>query len=397
MERIRQYFIAALMALVLFFGGATASAAPQWEQIYMHVDEMIAQSVATYASGDVQGAKQIVNDAYYGVYEKDGLEKAIRSTIAAKNANLTEYQFSRLKKAMIEGKSQEEVQATADKLMAMIDDDVQTLEGKGVSGGRWASFWPAFLILLREGIEAMLVLVAIMAYLAKSGNGKYLSTVYNWAIGGIVASFATAYVFSELMGEFGAGANQEIIEGATALIAVAVLLSASFWLGSKAKAAEWKKYIEGLMKTTLTTGRARALGIASFLAVYREGAEVILFYQALFNSAAGDIEMIWLGFGLGCITIGILFFLVRFGLVSIPLRPFFIVTSVLMFAMAVVFTGGGVSGLQEGGLISQTVIETVDIPSIDWLGLYPTVETCGAQIAMLLFGTVMYVWQKMKA
>lgn len=372
----------------------SARASQDWEQIYDHIDSMIHTSVEQYASGDLEGSKKTVNDTYYGVYEKDGLEKAIRSTIASKNANLTEYQFSKLKKAIREDQGEASVKSEAETLLTMIKSDVTTLENKNVAGGRWASFFTSLLLLLREGMEAILMLVAIIAYLQKSGNTKYMGTVYNYAIGAVVASFITAYIFSELMDKFAAGANQELIEGITALVAVCVLLSVSIWMSGKSEAREWKKYIENMINHSITSKHARALGIAAFLAVYREGAEVILFYQALFNNSSGDTEMIWLGFGTGCILLLIIFAVIRKGLVRIPLRPFFIVTSLLMFIMAVAFAGGGVSELQEAGIIPQSVIAWEYFPNADWLGLYPTYETVGIQIVILLSGLITHFVRK---
>jgi hypothetical protein len=372
----------------------SARASQDWEQIYNHIDSMIHTSVEQYASGDLEGSKKTVNDTYYGVYEKDGLEKAIRSTIASKNANLTEYQFSKLKKAIREDQGEASVKSEAETLLTMIKSDVTTLENKNVAGGRWASFFTSLLLLLREGMEAILMLVAIIAYLQKSGNTKYMGTVYNYAIGAVVASFITAYIFSELMDKFAAGANQELIEGITALVAVCVLLSVSIWMSGKSEAREWKKYIENMINHSITSKHARALGIAAFLAVYREGAEVILFYQALFNNSSGDTEMIWLGFGTGCILLLIIFAVIRKGLVRIPLRPFFIVTSLLMFIMAVAFAGGGVSELQEAGIIPQSVIAWEYFPNADWLGLYPTYETVGIQIVILLSGLITHFVRK---
>lgn len=130
--------------------------------------------------------------------------------------------------------------------------------------------------------------------------------------------------------------------------------------------------------------KARALGLAAFLAVYREGAEVILFYQALFNGASGDTDMIWFGFGTGCAVLAVIFAVIRLGLFRIPLRPFFIVTSILMYLMAVSFAGGGISSLQEAQLVPQTVITASWFPNIDWLGLYPTYESVGLQLALLI-------------
>ena len=198
---IRKWLVAAA-AVLLFFGSSPDSqAAPRWEQVGQHVTQSIDNAVKTYDSGNAEGAKAAVNDAYYGIYEKDGLEPAIRASVAAKDAALTEYQFSKLKKVMSQPNNSAQVREEADKLNKMVMDDVSKLEGKGASGGGWATFGPAFLILLREGIEAMLVLLAIIAYLRKSGNDKYLKTVYNYSLAAIVASFITAYLFSTLISQ----------------------------------------------------------------------------------------------------------------------------------------------------------------------------------------------------
>ncbi len=387
-----------LFALLFFSVLPSAQAAPKWEQVAGHVQETMKAALQMYDAGDLEGAKKTVNDAYYGVYEKDGLEKAIRTTVAVKNANLTEYQFYRIKKMMNEGADSAALHAANDVLVGMINDDVKSLEGHASQGG-WASFWPAFLILLREGIEAILVLAAIIAYLQKSGNAKYLDAVYNSSIAAIIASFVTAYVFNLLTKEFGAGANQEIMEGITVLVAAAVLLSVSFWMGGKTNAKAWDTYIQGMVKASLSSGKAKALGFAAFLAVYREGAEVVLFYQALFNSAAGDVEMIWMGFLAGCVALAIIFALVRYGTLRIPLRPFFIGTSIFMFVLAISFAGSGIGELQEGGIVSMTLVEGIPIPSIDLLGIYPTYETLAVQVFLLCAaaGTVYYRKYQSKA
>jgi len=392
-------FLCTLFAIFMLLSPAVtpaAEAAQSWKQVYLHIEEMINRSVKEYESGNLEAAKKTINDSYYGIYEKDGLEKAIRTTISSKNANLTEYQYGRLKKAVRENLGSAKVQEEAGKLLDMMSTDIKSLENKSMGGGKWASFWPAFLIILREGMEAILMLVAIIAYLSKTGNEKYLNTVYNYATAAILASFITAYIFSAVMGRFAAGASQELIEGITALFAVVVLLSVSVWMSGKASAQSWKNYIEGIVKQSITSGKARALGIAAFLAVYREGAEVILFFQALFNGASGDTEMIWFGFGAGCIVLLIIFFVIQKGLLKIPMRPFFIVTGLLMFLLAVTFAGSGVSELQEAGVVSQTVIESASFPNIDWLGLYPTYETVGAQAAILIFGVVVLLYRHMK-
>jgi hypothetical protein len=387
-----------LAALLLFLPAIPADAAQTWQQIHDRIGVQMDQVYEIYKTGNAEGAKDAVNDIYYGIYEKDGLESAVRSGISSKSANLTEYQFYTLKKAIRAGAPQAEVEAEGAKLLDMIQAEVTTLETKGVESGGWAMFLQAFLILLREGIEAILVLVGIIAYLGRAGHEKELSTVYNWAIAGIIMSFVTAYLFVEVLDNTTTtGSGREIIEGCTALFAVLVLLGTSAWMGGKANAKAWKSYIDKQVKLTLSTGKSRALGAAVFLAVYREGAEVILFYQALFNNAVGDVDMIWAGFVTACVALALIFFLMQRGALRIPIGPFFKVTSAFMFILAVTFLGGGLKELQEADVISTSVIEAVPVPSIDLLGLYPTYETIVPQILLILAAVAMVSYKKRSA
>ena len=387
-----------LAALLLFLPAIPADAAQTWQQIHDRIGVQMDQVYEIYKTGNAEGAKDAVNDIYYGIYEKDGLESAVRSGISSKSANLTEYQFYTLKKVIRAGAPQAEVEAEGAKLLDMIQAEVTTLETKGVESGGWAMFLQAFLILLREGIEAILVLVGIIAYLGRAGHEKELSTVYNWAIAGIIMSFVTAYLFVEVLDNTTTtGSGREILEGCTALFAVLVLLGTSAWMGGKSNAKAWKSYIDKQVKLTLSTGKSRALGAAVFLAVYREGAEVILFYQALFNNAVGDVDMIWAGFVTACVALALIFFLMQRGALRIPIGPFFKVTSAFMFILAVTFLGGGLKELQEADVISTSVIEAVPVPSIDLLGLYPTYETIVPQILLILAAVAMVSYKKRSA
>ncbi len=387
-----------LAALLLFLPAIPADAAQTWQQIHDRIGVQMDQVYEIYKTGNAEGAKDAVNDIYYGIYEKDGLESAVRSGISSKSANLTEYQFYTLKKVIRAGAPQAEVEAEGAKLLDMIQAEVTTLETKGVESGGWAMFLQAFLILLREGIEAILVLVGIIAYLGRAGHEKELSTVYNWAIAGIIMSLVTAYLFVEVLDNTTTtGSGREIIEGCTALFAVLVLLGTSAWMGGKSNAKAWKSYIDKQVKLTLSTGKSRALGAAVFLAVYREGAEVILFYQALFNNAVGDVDMIWAGFVTACVALALIFFLMQRGALRIPIGPFFKVTSAFMFILAVTFLGGGLKELQEADVISTSVIEAVPVPSIDLLGLYPTYETIVPQILLILAAVAMVSYKKRSA
>ena len=166
-----------ITAFFLLLPAASTDAAQTWQQIHDRISVQMDQVYEIYKTGDAEGAKDAVNKIYYGIYEKDGLESAVRSGISGKSANLTEYQFYTLKKAIRSGAPQSEVEAEGAKLLAMIQTEVTTLETKGVESGGWAMFLQAFLILLREGIEAILVLVGIIAYLGRAGHEKEISIV----------------------------------------------------------------------------------------------------------------------------------------------------------------------------------------------------------------------------
>ena len=376
---------------LLLLAAPVTEAAPKWQEVSDRIAQTVDQAVSVYETGDYEGARDLVNSAYYGIYEKDGLENVMRSSVSAKETSLTEYQFYKVKKSMKNGESLETVKQETEKLKSMVNDNVKALENAHGSSG-WAAFLPAYLILLREGLEAILVLVAIIAYLKRANDEKHLGTVYNFSIAAVVASFISAYLFNTILNNTTGGMSREVLEGATALFAVAVLLLTSAWLGGKASKDNWKQYIDGLVKESITHGTARALGMAAFLAVYREGAEVILFYQALFNNAAADVTMIWAGFGAGCVTLAVIFYGMQQGILKIPLRPFFLFTSILMFLLAVTFVGGGIEELQEGGVIGITRFE--GWPTFDVLGIFPTAETLGAQLLVLLFGVGMVVYSK---
>lgn len=376
---------------LLLLAAPVTEAAPKWQEVADRIAQTVDQAVSVYETGDYEGARDLVNSAYYGIYEKDGLENVMRSSVSAKETSLTEYQFYKVKKSMKNGESLETVKQEVEKLKSMVNDNVKALENAHGSSG-WAAFLPAYLILLREGLEAILVLVAIIAYLKRANDEKHLGTVYNFSIAAVVASFISAYLFNTILNNTTGGMSREVLEGATALFAVAVLLLTSAWLGGKASKDNWKQYIDGLVQESITHGTARALGMAAFLAVYREGAEVILFYQALFNNAAADVTMIWAGFGAGCVTLAVIFYGMQQGILKIPLRPFFLFTSILMFLLAVTFVGGGIEELQEGGVIGITRFE--GWPTFDVLGIFPTAETLGAQLLVLLFGVGMVVYSK---
>jgi high-affinity iron transporter len=259
------------------------------------------------------------------------------------------------------------------------------------SGSKFEAFWQSLLIILREGFEAILVIGAIAAFLIKTGNRNRLRSLWIGSGWGLVASFATALALKTLLSAV--PMSRELIEGLTMLVAVVVLFSVSYWLVSKVEAAKWQQFIQEKVAQALEQGGGTALWVIAFLAVYREGAETALFYQALFNEGPQVVVPIALGIVVGGALLAVIFTAFhRYG-VKIPMRKFFAVTSVLLYYMAFVFLGKGLRELQEGNIISITVIPGA--PHIDALGLYPSVETLLAQLILLglfVFALVYTFW-----
>ncbi len=261
------------------------------------------------------------------------------------------------------------------------------------TGGGWSAFLQSFLIILREGFEAILVVGAVVAFLIKTGHRDRLPSIWKGTALGLLASGVTAVILATALRAL--PASREILEGATLLVAVGVLFSVSYWLISKVEAARWQEFIREKVNTALSQGGGHALAFVAFLAVYREGAETALFYQALFNEGGHTAVPLTLGIVVGFVALGIIFTLFyRFG-VRIPLRPFFTTTSALLYYMAFVFAGKGVRELQEGGAVPITLLP--GFPHIEWMGVFPSVETLLAQfvlIALFAFALAKTFWPK---
>jgi high-affinity iron transporter len=243
--------------------------------------------------------------------------------------------------------------------------------------GFWGNLMQSFLIILREGFEAILV-VGVVAFLLKTGHRERLRSIWIGVGAALVASAFTAVILATVLRAL--PATREIIEGITMLVAVAVLFSVSYWLISKVEAAKWQQFIREKVNNALQHGGGRALAVVAFLAVYREGAETALFYQALLREGAG--LPIALGIIVGFAALAVVFTLFyRYG-VRIPLRPFFAVTSALLYYMAFVFMGKGIRELQEGNVMPITVLP--GWPHVEAMGIYPSVETLLAQLLLLV-------------
>ena len=354
--------------------GLTAS-----RQVLALLDEALAAARA----GRTSDAGDRAFDAYIAF---EPLETPARAKSPGLVANL-ERQFADFKGA-VKASNVRRAEQSRDAIAAGLPTIVELTRP---TGGKWGAFFQSFLIILREGFEAILVIGAVVAFLLKTGHRERLRSIWLGVGAALVASAATAVVLMTVLRAL--PASREVIEGATMLVAVAVLFSVSYWLISKVEAAKWQQFIRGKVTAALEHGGGKALVFVAFLAVYREGAETALFYQALFNEGVNAVLPITLGIVVGFAVLAVIFTLFyRFG-VRIPLRPFFATTSVLLYYMAFVFMGKGIRELQEGNLMSITVIP--GFPHVEALGIFPSVETLLGQlllIVLFVFALVKTFW-----
>ncbi len=244
-----------------------------------------------------------------------------------------------------------------------------------------AYFFFSLGILFREGMEAMLVIVALAAGTRGIGRIGRSRDIYAGAIAAIVASIALAWAVNHLISDD----MSDTLEGCFQVFAAATLFYVSSWLTSKGQADRWMKFISHKLESAeQSTLPGIALGLTAFLAVMREGAETIVFFQALTNGATETVERhaVAAGIVVAAFALAIAFVVLKRAADRIPMGIFFHATSALLYALAVVFIGQGVASLQEASIVPATFVDFV--PTIPMLGLFPTVQSLGAQAMLLI-------------
>ena len=384
---------------------APASAAPQvddsatagkdWSGTQKELLTSLAQAKATYQAGDVAKAVGQVQDTYFDVFEASGMENAI----GARDVNFKtelEGHFTKLVGLMNAGSDIATIDSEIAAFTAGLDKALEMLGGEQ---GGIALFFGSLSIILREGLEALLIVAAVIAYIHKSGHGDKQRVINNsvwWALG---ASVITALLFQWLLTN--AAAGREILEGVTMLIAAVMLFGMSYWLLSKVEAQHWKAYLQKKIGTSLSQGSLVGLWLTSFLAIYREGAETVLFYFALASNAKSPLDYGYLfaGLAVGIVALAVVYVIMRYSVVRLPLKPFFMFTGIFMYLMAFIFVGKGIAELINGKLFAATAIKGIAFPA--WmeqrLGIMPYWETLLPQLVLLaaaLFALWVLFWRK---
>lgn len=342
--------------------------------------KQLKDSLAAYQAGDLKKAQELALSSYL-----DGVEP-YEHALAAKDGSLKnqiEVAMSRYRSSISDRSPVDQVAASA--------ADVEQLFTRGdeVLGDSTADWTAAFLgsltILLREGLEALLVVVAMIAFLRKAERPDVLGYVHAGWLTALLAGAATWGAATYLVTI--TGANREVTEGLSSLFAAAVLVSVGVWMHQKSVAGQWQAYLRERMSAALNRKSAFFMFGLAFIAVYREVFETILFYAALWGQ--GNDHAILAGLAAGILSLAaITVLLLRFS-ARLPIGKFFSASSWLVAVLAVVLTGKGVKALQEAGWIAPSALPS---PRFELLGVYPSTIGLAAQAVVLAFVLGFFLW-----
>jgi len=336
---------------------------------------LLRESLEAYRQGRGRDAQALAASSYLDGFELaeagvDAVDRGLRSEVEA--------QMTRYRALLRSGAPRAEVETQASRIDALLERARGLLESANLSPG--ATFVSAFVILLREGLEAILVVVAIYALLVRAGrrdalaylHGGWMSALAAGGLTWIVASYAIAM----------SGATREVTEGVSALSAAALLLYVGFWMHGKSQAREWQAYLDRRLRGALAGRTLWALGLVSFLAVYREVFETVLFYQALAAQAGpgGTVPLLG-GVAAAAAALAVLGWLLIRGSVRLPLGLFFRASAIALAVLAVVLAGKGIVALQEAGWVP---VHEVRFPTWPLVGVYPNLQSLLLQAALIV-------------
>ena len=337
------------------------------------VRDTLDRSLSAYRAGNREEARQLALSAYL-----DGFEP-LEALLATRDGGLmreVEQALGQFRAGIESGADPSELQqlrARIDSLLARAEEALAPEAASEIS-----TFLGAFTILLREGIEALLVVIAMIAFVKKSQRSEVLPYVHGGWIAALLAGVATWVVATYFVSI--SGASREMTEGIGALLAAVILVSVGIWMHGKSQAEEWRRYIQEKMGKALSRGSAWFLFGLAFVVVYREAFETILFYAALWNPQSSGIILA------GALSAVALLALIAWAMLrysrKLPITQFFRYSAILIAILAVILAGKGVGAFQEAGVLSATFI--AGLPRLAELGFFPTVETIVAQLLTLL-------------
>lgn len=339
----------------------------------------LSESVTALLAGDRAGATKLALSAYL-----DGFEP-VEPALATRNRPL----FEKIEAAMVSYRAlvakgaPTDVQTAQQRLQGLLDEADKVLAPS--EDDAVAAYVGALTILLREGLEALLVVVAMLAFLKKAERQDVVVYVHAGWIVALAAGGITWAVATYLVGV--SGASRELTEGFSSLFAAVVLLGVGMWMHQKSVAGRWQVYLKEKLSSALNKRTAWFLFSLAFVAVYREVFETVLFFAALWTEGNG--WPLLAGLGTGIVLLALLAIILLRTSARLPIGQFFAASSLLVAVLAVVLAGKGIAGLQEAGLLHTSPIT---IPRIDLLGIHPSWQTLLAQLAVLFTALVAFAF-----
>ncbi len=344
--------------------------------------EKMSDSLDAYQKNKPKLAYKLAVKAYLEGFEliENGLNTIDPELRASIEKSMTAY-----RNLIRDGLPAAELEVETHRIQALLQTAADKLDRTRLSGG--AAYASAMVILLREGLEALLVIAALAAFLIRIDRRDALKWLYGGVfvalLLGAVTWWASTYVIDI------SGMQREITEGLAALLAAAVLFYVGFWLHSKTGATQWKEFIENNIQKALGKSTLWGLSGLAFIAVYREILETVLFYQALWiQTEKSGQHMIFTGFLVASAILAVVTWIILRYSARLPLRQFFAVSSIFMFLMAIVFAGKGIAALQEAGELGMN---PVSFPTVDLLGIYPNIQGLLVQLALLIVAILMWL------
>lgn len=389
----RLLIVIAFAALGLVLAGGPAAAAETQNArgiTEIHTARaMLDRSLTLYEAGRADAAFTAARTAYLDHFE------LVEIPLRVRNESLTlstEEKFAELRNLIRARADTGDVRAKVIEIRQALDESERALSQPGIGAPAMALGF-SFITLFREGLEAVLVVAAILGFLEASRNTRYKGAVLKGVGVAVVATVVTFVLVTAVIQL--APVERELLEAATTLIAVAVLFYVSFWLVARLEQRRWMEFLNAKVWAAATTGSTVALAGVGFTAVYREGVETTLFYQALLFFARGLEGWVWAGAGLAVVALaGIGIAIFRAGR-TIPVRQFLGIAVGLVMVLSVAFIGNAVRGLQEAAIVPVTFLSAIPRLPIflsELTGLHPTAQTISAQVALAAIYTAGAIW-----
>src|SRR3990167_578458 len=344
----RLYHVFFLITFIVFFPVVTqAENTVDYQTVVAQISGLGDDLINQYQPQDGLATMDGFSKLYFDHYEGSGMKTAVAAISPAVNSK-TEALFTQIIGSASQGAAASLLKADWAALNIRLHADLALLQTNRATNF-FQAFVQSFSMLLREGFEALIIVSALLTYLRRSQNENKISIIYYGVGFALFASVITAFLFATFFKNL--GANREAIEGSTMLFASLVMFYVSYWLISKRESIKWQQFIKNKMNHALEKSNMFALGLVSFLAVYREGAETILFYPALLINSQAQTLGIVIGFIAALLALFLIYKGIQKASLKIPYRLFFTVTAVFLYYMAFSFIGGGILELQEVGLL----------------------------------------------